>query len=217
MKKLSFFHAGVFISLIILVFTGSNLIFGQSDDPKPTITNDKKVAKKEYLAKPRSSKSPSKNGIATNTSSTSSFLKSFIILILFLVAVYLIFRWIQKKKLSHSQAKFDDNVIHVLKTTPITANKSIQLVEIGRRLYILGLGDQMISLINTVDQPEEIEEIKSQCLSDTDEPQPRNFKTILNSYLPFSNQKSKSRVDKTVHFLKDQRNKLEELKRNFKH
>ncbi len=217
MKKPSFFHVGVFICLIILLFNGSVLLFSGSDDLKPAITHDKKVAKKEYLAKPKSFKSQSGNAIATNTSSTSSFLKSFIILILFLVAVYLIFKWIQKKKLSHSHAKFDDNVIHVLKTTPITPNKSIQLVEIGKKLYILGLGDQMISLINTVDQPEEIEEIKSQCLSDTNEPQPRNFKTILNTYLPFSNQKSKSRVDKTVHFLKDQRNKLEELKRNFKH
>ncbi len=215
MKKLCFFHVGVFC-LTIFVFSSSQLLFSQSDDTKKAKNKEQKVGQKEYLPKPKGMANQSTLASPSNTSSTSSFLKSFVILIIFLIAVYLVFKWIQKKKSSFSPTQGDDSVIHVLKTTPITPNKSIQLVEIGNKLYILGLGDQMISLINTVDKPEEIEEIKSQCLNNLDEPQSRSFKSILNSYFPFTNQKSKSRVDKTVHFLNDQRDKLKELKRTFK-
>ncbi len=178
--------------------------------------NDKTAKQEEWL--PRT---PSRgtNPEQFNNNSSWMFLKSFFILLIFLILIYLVFRWVQKRKILASNNQ-NDAVIQVLNTTSLTANKSIQLVEIGGYLYILGLGDN-ISLINRIEDPREIEELKKVCHSNLENRPAKNFNQIFGSYFSTWSKKETKKTEvanKTLNhfqFFNDRKNKLKSLKNNF--
>lgn len=73
-------------------------------------------------------------------------------LILIIGIFYLIMKVLAKKKWRWTPG---GKVFHTLGGLPLGQNKSVQIVEIGRSLYILGVGDD-VKLLHKIDDPEEI-------------------------------------------------------------
>ncbi|GAA3406631.1 hypothetical protein GCM10020370_34490 [Paenibacillus hodogayensis] len=70
-----------------------------------------------------------------------------------IIGIFLIImKVLAKKKWSWNPAR---TVFRTMGGLPIGPNKSVQIVEIGKSLYILGVGDS-VNLIHKIDDPEEI-------------------------------------------------------------
>jgi len=185
-------------------------------EAKPLQTKEKqKVQKEEFL--PRDIlKKPNAPFSTIETTASGSFIKSFIVIVVFLLILFAIIKWMQKKKLNAS-VDHDDSVIHILKNSPLTTNKSIQIVEINSKIYILGVGDQAISVINTIDDPKEITEIKKQCQEENLANPKKGFKDILGIYFNSVSKKGNSgkiqfSSDNSTQFFNEQKNRLKQLR-----
>ncbi len=174
------------IKIIVIIFLLQYIsinIQGQTPTTKPNTnstdkTTTKPNTKEEFL--PQNPSKIEKANPSKETSTFSLFLKSFFILLLLLLILYAILKFIQKRKLKTLYNQ-QDGVIQVLKNFSIAPNKSIQLVEIAKDIYILGLGDNSISTIEKIVDPTKIENIKKLC-EDKNIQSPKSFSEILGNY-----------------------------------
>ena len=195
-----------FIILSILLIN-TPLLSQEKSASKPI-----KEKKEVFLSK---EKAKNTTPFSMESSATSTFIQSFIILVLFLLLLYFAIKWLQKKKWL-KQAPQDDQIITLLKKTALSGNQSIQLVEIGQKVYILGLADQSISLISTIENQDEIKEIKDLCLQENTDKEMKSFKEILQSYFKPKEKLSEPLAQEDpLKLFKEQRNKLKQLRNKF--
>lgn len=91
---------------------------------------------------------------STNTMETSYYgqlLWVIVVLIAIIAAIVLLVRWLGRK----NQHFFQKKAMRVVGGVGLGPSKSIQIVEIGSKLYILGVGED-INVIDTLADPEEI-------------------------------------------------------------
>ena len=74
-----------------------------------------------------------------------------------IIGVYFLFRVLIKKK---SKLVTDSEVIKVLATYPLAANRIIQVVDIGGQVLVLGVSDSSINLITELKDQESIDRIR---------------------------------------------------------
>ncbi|MFV9509847.1 flagellar biosynthetic protein FliO [Tepidibacillus sp. LV47] len=82
------------------------------------------------------------------------FFKLIFFLSLILVMIYFLFRFLSRKN-----GFLRSNAFQHLGGIPLGQNKSIQLVEIGQKIYVLGIG-QEVRLLHIIDSQEELMQIK---------------------------------------------------------
>lgn len=117
-----------------------------------------KSVKDTYEQSNSSSNSISKNKVNTTKEDTSSnvgisfweFTKMIFTLIFVIALLYLVLRWIGKKTKVYQKANFIEN----LGGTSLGTNRSIQLVKIGDRVLVVGVGEN-IQLLSEIDDEEE--------------------------------------------------------------
>ena len=89
--------------------------------------------------------------MAAQTSSFESFMQLIGVLLIFifvLVITYLATRWIASYQRGHS---FNKN-LQVIETLKITANKYIQIVQLGNRYYSIGVSKEHITFLSALDE-----------------------------------------------------------------
>jgi flagellar biogenesis protein FliO len=123
----------------------------------------------------------------TKTSSgIYSFLKVILGLAVIIVLIYItvfILRFINKNRVNSSvRLKAGKNLIKVLDSANISANKSIQLVSVAGKMIIIGVTDNMINFLSEV-APGKTKDV-DEFLQDAqqDEPAKTNFKSMLSGY-----------------------------------
>jgi len=84
------------------------------------------------------------------TSYSLEFFKLFFSLAFILALIYFLFRFLAKKN-----GFIRSNVFRILGGIPLGQNKSVQVVEIGGKIYILGIG-QDIRLIQVIEDQEDV-------------------------------------------------------------
>lgn len=109
--------------------------------------------------------------------------------LLILVMIYALIKFlaIKQKKLQPNQA------VKLMGGTPLGNNKSLQLVKVGEKVYLLGVADQ-VTLIKEFSETDEITSIESDL-----ETQPTLFTSPLvkfaNTVVDFSKEKVRNRVE----------------------
>lgn len=78
--------------------------------------------------------------------------------IFFLIVIIGVFFVIMKGLAKRNQHPLFGRAIRTLGGVPLGQNKSIQIVEIGQSLYVVGVGDN-IQLLEKIDQPDEVAHI----------------------------------------------------------
>jgi len=81
--------------------------------------------------------------------------KVFIVLLVIIGMIILLIRFLAIKNRSY----MSNRSVKTLSGVQLGQNKSIQIVEIGRTIYVIGVGDN-VQMIDKIDQSEEIEHIK---------------------------------------------------------
>jgi len=74
-----------------------------------------------------------------------------------IIGIYFIFRLLLKNRRSPVK---DSEIIKVLATYPLAANRLIQVVDIGGQVLVLGVSDSSINLITEVEDKEVIDQIR---------------------------------------------------------
>jgi flagellar protein FliO/FliZ len=74
-----------------------------------------------------------------------------------IIGIYFLFRLLIKKK---SKLVTDSEVVNVLATYPLAANRIIQVVDIGGQVLVLGVSDSSINLITELQDKEVIDRIR---------------------------------------------------------
>ena len=132
---------------------------------------------------------------------------TFILIILGIIG-YFAYKYVSKRKTAQMEAA---EYISVLATSPLTANKHLQVVQIFDNIYILGIGDNSISLIKEVTDKNLINQIrdeaKNRLPSLTFKEQLLKF---VNKLKPGGSIK-KDPEEEALSFFKEQREKLNNL------
>lgn len=109
--------------------------------------------------------------ILSMTNTGDNFLQFISVLFVFvviLIAAYLVTRWIG----AHGQAQFGNKNIRVVEGYRMGTNKTIQIVKVGNKFFVLGVGKDEISYLG------EVEEKDLAITEDTIKPLP-DFKEFL--------------------------------------
>ncbi|MFW6138057.1 MAG: FliO/MopB family protein, partial [Spirochaetota bacterium] len=84
-------------------------------------------------------------------------LRTIAVLGVIVIGIWLIFKFLVKKR---SRVTADNEIIKVLTTYPLSANKTINIVDIGGEVLVLGVTDSSINLITKVEDKELADNIK---------------------------------------------------------
>jgi flagellar biogenesis protein FliO len=95
--------------------------------------------------------------VGNKTSYPFLILRTLAVLGVIIVGIYLLFRLLLKNK---NKIVTDSEIIKVLATYPLAANRVIQVVDIAGQVLILGVSDSNINLITEITDKEVIDRIK---------------------------------------------------------
>ncbi|WHX92826.1 flagellar biosynthetic protein FliO [Peribacillus simplex] len=144
------------VSLMIAVFF-SGAIQVHAEDLKKTVKDvyeqpdDLKVGKDESIdwKSTEQASNPDKVGITV-----WEFLRMIFATIFVVALLYILLKFINKKSKSYQKA----NSVENLGGTGLGANRSVQLVKVGGRILVIGVGEN-IQLLKEIDDPEEYEQL----------------------------------------------------------
>jgi len=91
-------------------------------------------------------------------------LRTLAILAVLVVAVYIVMRIFLKNR---RKIVTGTDIIKVIATYPLAGNKSIQIMEIAEKVFVLGVTDSNINMITSVEDKETIDRIKLQSSKET--------------------------------------------------
>lgn len=208
-KRISLFSITIIFILILSLYPQSNTntviptnYFGITN--AVTATNDEPAILQDI-------RNMENRGVV---STTGMFLRAIIGFIVTLLGIYLVFIYLKKrsKKVSGS-----DEIINILATTPVAANRYISVVEIVDEMYLIAIADHSITLLSKIEEKETKDLIRIAYANSKNNIVEDNFKTIFDKVLgslKLPKTKEKSPIDST----KDLKERLEKLnaKRNDK-
>lgn len=113
-------------------------------------------------------------------SNTGMFIRAIIGFILTLAGIYLVFIYLKNrtKKISGS-----NEIIRILATTPVAANRYISIIEIADEMYLISISDHNINLLEKIENKEIKDQIKMMYVNSKENAVEDSFKNILNQTL----------------------------------
>lgn len=162
-RKLSF----IIISSILLICISSNLLYAEVKSVRDCLESNEDC---EELQQQPAVEMEGNNELVENEGLSSSFVFNFIkmifALLLILALIYVILNFIKKRNKLFSNV----NVLENLGGITVGANKSIQIVRIGSKIYLFGVGDNVEMLQEITD-----DEIIDSLLTEEDAFKPATF------------------------------------------
>lgn len=147
-----------FISIFIIVLLASMLPFASVFAEKPANSVKECIENpKQCNEKPASSNDnaeSSETPTPKNTLSAWDFIKAIFALAFVLALIYGALRFVNKRSRAFNQHRFIEN----LGGTSLGTNRSVQLVKIGERILVVGVGES-IQLLKEIEDDEEIKDI----------------------------------------------------------
>ncbi|KQU18550.1 hypothetical protein ASG65_07250 [Bacillus sp. Leaf13] len=189
------------VSLVIAVFF-SGAIQASAEDLDKTVkdvyeqTDDLKTDKSKDSQTTKQASNPEQVGITI-----WEFLRMIFATIFVVGLLYIILKFINKKSKSYQKA----NSVENLGGTSLGANRSVQLVKVGVRILVVGVGEN-IQLLKEIDNPEEYEQLMKDYNEKMDQMiQPGEFATKL------KNKWLKKREIETNSFSSEFKNQLDQM------
>ncbi|MGE7766397.1 flagellar biosynthetic protein FliO [Peribacillus sp. NPDC096540] len=189
------------VSLMIAVFF-SGAIQASAEDLDKTVkdvyeqSDDLKTGKSKDFQASKQASNTEKVGITI-----WEFLRMIFATIFVVGLLYIILKFINKKSKSYQKA----NSVENLGGTSLGANRSVQLVKVGGRILVVGVGEN-IQLLKEIDNPEEYEQLLKDYNEKADQMiQPGEFASKL------KNKWLKKREIETNSFSSEFKNQLDQI------
>ena len=143
-------------------------------------------------------------------SNTGMFIRAIIGFILTLVGIYLVFIYLKNrtKKISGS-----NEIIRILATTAVAANRYISIIEIADEMYLISISDHNINLIEKIENKEIKDQIRMMYINSKENMVEDSFKNILNQTLSIFRQPKMKEKD-ALQSTKEIRERLRNLNSN---
>ena len=150
---------------------------------------------------------PVQEDASLNVFNTWDFVRMILILAAVVGVIYLIY-FILKKT---SAPKFSENqIISVLASTPVANNRSVHLLEVGTRMFLVGVSDSAINLISEIDDKESVDEVHLRVSAEG--PRSRaNFSEVFSGMFSGSGREKAAVPANPFGFMKQQRDRLKEM------
>ena len=141
------------------------------------------------------------------------FFKAIIGFIVTLVGIYLVFMYLKNKS---KKVSGSSEIINVLATTPVAANRYISIIEIVDDMYLISISDHNINLLSKIEDKETKDQIKMMYINSKNNIVDDSFKNILNQTLSVFKQpkmkekdplKTTSEIRERLHELNNPNNK----------
>ena len=86
-----------------------------------------------------------------------TFIETIFVLALFIGALYALYRFLQRKRDAEGAG---GETVRVLARQALGGNKAIEVVEVGRRVFVLGVADSAVNLIAEINDEETLESLR---------------------------------------------------------
>ena len=148
-----------FLSVIALVLFFSFLIVlipSSADAKEPMVSDWVEKEQPKGMTDDKEKEESSKLNTTEDTSLVVIIFKLIFYTLLILVMIYALIKFLalRQKKLQPNQA------VKLMGGTPLGNNKSLQLVKVGEKVYLIGVGDQ-VTLIKEFSESDEINNIET--------------------------------------------------------
>jgi flagellar protein FliO/FliZ len=131
------------------------------------------------------------------------FARMVLILVFVIICIYGLFFLLKKA----GSQKFEENdIINILSSKGLTANKSLHVVEIGNQIVVIGASDDALTLITEITDKETIDRIRLN-KGETRKPSENSFY----NYLIGTFMKGKKQGDFSSEFLKNQKERIKKM------
>ncbi len=121
------------------------------------------------------------SGVQT-VNSTGVFVRMLLVLAFIIALIYILFRVLKKKPEVQSAEK--DPFLRKVASINVAPGKSVQVVSLVDRAYIIGVGEDSISLIAQVEDKELINAMNLYADKHQNTVRPRNFGDVLDIFMP---------------------------------
>ncbi len=86
-----------------------------------------------------------------------TFVETILVLALFIAGIYGVFRFVQRKR---NMGDAGEDAIRVLANRSAGGSRAVQVIEVGRRVFVIGIGDSAINLIAEIEDEETLESLR---------------------------------------------------------
>ncbi|WP_050181442.1 flagellar biosynthetic protein FliO [Domibacillus robiginosus] len=151
---MNLFIKGIFALLLaIVLFSGNEIIAGAALSDKSSVQDCIKnpdSCEQEQPAENNSQGAADENAGASVGIGLGEIVRVTAALAFVVALLYFLLRFVNKKSRSYQES----HVVHHLGGTPLGGSRSIQVVRVGERVLVLGVGED-VSLLKEIDDPDE--------------------------------------------------------------
>ena len=169
--------------LILVLLFANNFIFSQEAVSNNSFENDT-----SYFAEPAETE-----GTAASTykapSTAGMIIKMVVVLALVVAALYGIMRFFKKK---NNAVQSDDDFMRRVSTLNFAPGKSVEIVTLVDRCFMLGVTDSNINLIAEITDKEMISALNLNFDKKQNTKKPMNFSDVLEMFMPNASKNKKS-------------------------
>ena len=156
---------------------------------------------------------PPSDGLAGNTKKMSTFLvflRMILVLIFIVICMYAVIRFMKN---GLEKPESDDPFLRKVSSVSLTPGKTVQVVTLLDKAYLIGVSDSSVNLIGEVQDKELIDAMNLYADKNNSSNRPKNFNDILALFMPNSAENKNifsESADKASELLKKQRERLHE-------
>lgn len=165
------------ITIIMLLL--NNLCFSQNNTTTNTQTATEFESNTSYFND--SVNSDISNTSFQSTSTTKVVIKMIVVLVLVVAALYAMMHFFKKK---NNVTKSDDDFLRRVSSLNLSPGKSVEIVTLVDRGFILGVTDSNINLIAEIDDKEMISALNLNFDKKQNVKKPMNFSDVLDMFMP---------------------------------
>ncbi len=142
-------------------------------------TDESKIKLSSSATNSENNKTEKKNG-ALNTFLV--FLRMVIVLAIVLAIVWIIFKLLQKS--SGGSSVSEDKFLRKVSSLTVSPGKSVQVVTLVDKAFLIGVSDNSINLISEITDPELISAMNLYADKNSTTSRPKNFSEVLEIFMP---------------------------------
>ena len=168
--------------IAISCFINSQTGGSDSKDTVSNVTSGTESSFESNLSYFNTENTAGDSGLDYKAPSTTGFIvKTIVVLILVVGAIYGIMFFFKKK---NNTAKSDDDFLRRVSSLQLSPGRSIEIVSLIDKAYILGVTDSNINLISEVEDKELIEAMNLNFDKKQNVKKPMNFSDVLDIFMP---------------------------------
>ncbi|MGN0729095.1 FliO/MopB family protein [Treponema sp.] len=180
--------------ILVLFFVCCGLAFASEssgDEISESAQNENNVVSMNFME--NSDSAEQVNPVQSSYKSPSGigiFVRMILVLGIVVAAIYFMFKFMRRSMVSGDFAAEDDVFLRRVSTVSLGEGKSVQIVTLWNRAFILGVSENSVSLIKEIEDKNLIDAMNQYSDMNSKVKKPRTFEEILQLFMPSKKEES---------------------------